>query len=143
MNAVLQLERLAGWESRLAAVVDAARPRAYQLGAHDCFRFACQAVEALTGVDLYAPWAGQYRTKRQALRLLARYGGDFTGSFSRLFGSAPGPIAKARRGDIAEFVDAAGEQHLGLVYGAVVIVLREQGLDAVRRSSCAHAWRIG
>jgi hypothetical protein len=132
-----------GWELRLAAVIDEARWKPYQLGEHDCFRFACQAVEALTGVDLYAPWRGAYRTKRQALRLLARYGGGFTGSFTRLFGAPPISIGLARRGDIAEFVDAAGEQHLGVVNGALVVILREKGLDAIRRSNCAHAWRIG
>lgn len=152
----MSVVRIQGWEGRLAGAIAAGR-RPYKLGEHDCFRFACAAVEALIGVDLWAPWAGRYRTKRQALRLLKQYAGEaalelgmpygsanvFTLAFSRLFGAAPEAIARAQRGDVAEYVDGAGEQHLGIVNGARVVVLLESGLGDVPRSSCAHAWRIG
>jgi hypothetical protein len=137
------LERREGWEGRLAAVLEDARGRSYVLGEHDCFRLACAAVEALTGVDLWAAWAGRYRTRREALALLASYGGTFTGAFSRLFGAAPEPIALARRGDIAEYQDPRGERHLGVVNGARVVLLLAAGVEGIPRSACRHAWRIG
>lgn len=134
--------RKAGWETRLAAVVADARKKPYVLGSHDCFRFSCAAVEALTGKDLWPQWAGKYRTKTQALRLIVEYGGDFTSAFTKLFGTAPAPMASANRGDIAEYV-CAGEQHLGVVTGATVALLCEVGVMPLPRRLCNHCWRIG
>lgn len=135
--------RLEGWESRLAEVIEWARHEPYVLGAHDCFRVACRAVEALTGADLWPQWAGRYRTRRQALVLIYRYGGAFTPAASKLFGSEPVGMLLARRGDIAEFVDPNGEQHLGVCNGEFVAVLESYGLLFTPMQTCAHAWRIG
>jgi len=65
--------RINGWERRLAGVIEAAQHVPYVLGTHDCFRVACRAVEALTGVDLWEEWAGQYRTRGEAIALLRHY----------------------------------------------------------------------
>lgn len=136
-------ERLPGWESRLAAVLAAARAQPYVLGEHDCFRLACAAVEALTGVDHWPRWAGTYRTPRQALARIVAFGGDFQRAFSRLFGGGLQPMARARRGDIALYVDAGAQSHLGVVVGAQVVVLGEQGVLALKRGQCVGCWRIG
>lgn len=136
--------RLEGWEGRLAGVVEAARHVPYQLGEHDCFRFACAVVEALTGIDRWPEWAGRYTTRREALRCIHAYGGaGFTEAGSKLFGGAPVPASKARRGDVLEFVDPFDEKHLGVCVGAEVAVLADGGLRFVRLSQCAHAWRVG
>jgi hypothetical protein len=137
------MERLDGWEGRLAAVLKGARTRPYVLGTHDCFRVACAAVQALTGVDHWPDWAGRYSTRREALRLIAAYGGTFTGAYSRLFGSEPVAMSFAQRGDIAEYIDPTGEAHLGVMNGASVLVLGADGLFGVGLFDCRHAWRIG
>ena len=138
----MSLERIEGWESRLAAVVADAALKPYALGEHDCFRVACCAVEALTGADLWAEWAGRYATHTQALRIIAEYGGDFTGSFTKLFGIEPVSVKLARRGDIMEFLTTDGQQHLGVCLCEMVIVLGERGLFYVRITECKHCWRI-
>lgn len=136
--------RLQGWEMRLHACVEAARARPYRLGEHDCFRFACAVVEALTGADLWAPWAGRYRTRLGALRQIHRFGGGgFTEAGTKLFAVAPVAMGLARRGDIAEFADPDGEQHLGVALGPDVAVLAAGGLTFVKRSACRHVWRVG
>ena len=136
--------RLQGWESRLAAIVEAARSTPYKLGEHDCFRFACAAVEALTGADIWTTWAGRYRTRREALRRIHEFGGGgFTEAATRLFG---GPLVHpglARRGDVLEYEDAAREQHLGVCVGAHVAVLKDSGLAFVPLHECRHGWRVG
>jgi hypothetical protein len=137
------MTRLDGWESRLVAAVESARARPYVLGEHDCFRLACQVLEALTGSDRWAEFAGKYRTRREALALLAQHGSSFTEAFSWFFGSAPAPMGQARRGDIAEIRDPQGQCHLGVVLGAKVALLEDNGLEFLPRSLCAHAWRIG
>jgi hypothetical protein len=136
-------ERLPGWEDRFAAVIVEARSKAYRLGEHDCFRVACSVVEALVGVDLWQQWAGKYKTDIKALRLIAQFGKDFTSAASKLFGSEPRPVAFARRGDICEYVDERGKQHLGILIGAEVAVLGETGLLSISRGRCQHCWRIG
>lgn len=154
------LRRLEGWETRLAAVIEFARGKPYVLGSHDCFRVACMAVQALTGVDLWASWAGRYRTRRQALALVARYaresgiaGGEVAGgadpfciAFSRLFATEPLPPERVRRGDILEYRDRfenQEQQHLGVCVGAHSAVLGEHGLAFVEITRCTRAWRIG
>ncbi len=136
------MKRLEGWESRLAGVIEAARHERYELGVHDCFRVTCAGVEALTGIDLWKDWAGTYRTRREALRRIAEYGGTFDEAFSRLFACEPVGPAWARRGDIVKFHDGR-EPHLGLCVGAEVAVLGEDGLMFVPLTSCSCAWRIG
>lgn len=135
------MRRLQGWESRLAAVIEHARAAPYCLGTHDCFRVACQAVEALTGVDLWRAWAGRYATRQESIRLMAEYAGDFTACFTKLFEIAPAHVAQARRGDILEYV--AGDPHLGVCVGERVAVLGERGLAFVPLAACRHVWRIG
>ena len=139
----MNLERIEGWEGRLAAVVAEAANLPYALGEHDCFRLACRAVDALIGVDLWVEWAGRYATHTQALRIIAEYGGCFTGSFTKLFGVAPVSAKLARRGDIMEFLAADGQQHLGVCLGERVAVLGEHGLVFVLITACVHCWRIG
>jgi hypothetical protein len=102
------------------------------------------AVEALTGEDRWAEWAGRYITRHRALRLLHEYGGGgFTEAFNKFFGAEPVLRGLARRGDVLEYVDAVGEQHLGVCIGANVAVLGEAGLAFVKLSQCRHAWRVG
>jgi hypothetical protein len=137
-------ERLPGWEDRLFAVIKAAREEPYALGRHDCFRLACRVVEALTGADVWTPWAGSYGSRREALKRIAEFhAGGFTAAASKFFGSEPRPMTFARRGDICEYADDAGEQHLGVVTGVMVALLGPEGLEFVQRDLCAHCWRIG
>lgn len=135
------LIRLPGWEGRLAAAIEAARKQPYRLGVHDCFRVACAALEALTGVDRWTEFAGQYATRREALRLLGRHGRTVDEAAAWLFGAPASPVTAARRGDICKYVDA--EPHLGVCVGGRVAVLQEAGLAFVPLERCSCCWRIG
>lgn len=135
--------RLQGWESRLAELVERARARPYVLGEHDCFRFACGAVQALTGEDRWPEFAGKYSTRRGALALLATYGRSFEEAFTWFFRSPAVEPAWARRGDVLAFATLDGEKHLGVCLGATTAGLGEGGLLFVRTMGCSCAWRIG
>lgn len=136
------MHRLDGWERRLDEVFTSFEGEPYVLGTHDCFRVACRAVEALTGIDLWAEWAGRYATQQEGLRLIVEYGGDFDGAFSRLFGVEPTGALFARRGDILKFV-SDDVPHLGVCRGREVSVLGENGTALVSLHACEHAWMIG
>lgn len=136
------MTRIEGWEARLAAEVEAARAKPYEIGVHDCFRFACACVQALTGVDLWAQYGGGYRTRREAMRELAKHGASFDEVFSTGFGVNPISPRLARRGDVLKYEDARGA-HLGVCVGGEAALLDEEGLVFLPLARCAHAWRIG
>ncbi len=136
------MTRIQGWESRLIAVIDAARHVPYVLGVHDCFRLACAVVEALTGVDRWPDFAGTYATKREALVRIAEHGSSFEDAGSWFFGGAPININFAQRGDIAALMEK-GMYHLGIVMGEKIVCLSDDGvIDRPRECACV-VWGVG
>lgn len=134
--------RREGWEGRLAAVLAAASRKPYAIGEHDCFRVACQTVEALTGVDRWPEFAG-YASRREAMRKLAEHGASFEAAGDWFFGAARVDVRLARRGDIACLATPDGEKHLGVVMGVETACLSDEGLVQVPTLSCRCAWRVG
>jgi hypothetical protein len=135
-------ERLEGWERRLEEVITAAQDKPYVLGQHDCLYVALQAIKALSGVDLWPEWQGRYSTQREAWAVVAEYGGDFDGAFTKGFGTPLENPLLAQRGDILKFVEH-GVPHLGVCRGRDAVVLGENGLTAVPLRACAGVWKIG
>ncbi len=135
--------RLQGWEARLAGVIEDARTRPYVLGEHDCFRVACLSVQALTGVDRWAEFAGRYRTRREALRLIAQHGSSFEACFDRVLDAPRVGVRLARAGDIVGLQTMDGEKHLGVENGGQTAFLAEHGLLFVPTLTCLCAWRVG
>jgi len=134
--------RLAGWDARLAALIEDARNRPYELGAHDCFRMACRVIEALTGVDRWPEFAG-YRTRRQTLALLAAHGASFEAAGDWFFGGARIDWKQARRGDVAAVATADGEKHFAVCVGSRMACLAPDGLLFLPMSAALCAWKVG
>lgn len=137
-------ERLEGWESRLDAIIEDARRKPYELGEHDCFRVACRVLAALTGVDRWPEFAG-YKTKKQSLAIIARYGSSFEKAFDWFCGN-PSPsvdVKFARRGDLCCVETADGEKHLGICLGRDTALLAPEGLIYIATLNCRCAWRVG
>jgi hypothetical protein len=134
--------RSQGWEARLVAELEAVRRAPYRLGEHDCFRFSCRVIAALTGVDLWPAYAG-YRTRREALAVMARYGRSFEAFVDHVVGAPSVDVRHARRGDICALQTEDCEKHLGVCLGAEVAFLSEAGLVFVPTLSCLCCWRIG
>lgn len=139
----MNAERLEGWEDRLLAVVTRAREEAYELGRFDCFRLACLVIEALTGIDRWPEFDGQYSTKREALAMLAAHGSNFTEAGNWFFGGEPVSWKLARRGDILELRLPDGSAHLVVCLGRTVGGLTDEGFKQFPTRICAHAWRVG
>lgn len=136
--------RREGWESRLAAAIDAASAKPYVLGENDCLRMACAAVGALTGVDYWPRFAG-YKTRRQAMVTIAKIAPSLGEAVTRTLGVLPRPVRSALRGDIALYRDQRGEDHLGVCIGPEITLTSDDGIITVpiidERLICA--WRIG
>lgn len=134
--------RLEGWEGRLQALVEDARGAPYELGTHDCFRMACRVVEALTGVDRWAEFPG-YRTRREALALIARHGHNFEEAFDWFFGQLRQDTRRARRGDLVAIQTPDGEKHLGVCLGTRTAFLSASGLVFLDTAECICCWAVG
>lgn len=138
-----QLIRRQDWPERLAEQVAAAHAAPYQLGMHDCLRFTCACIEAMTGVDYWPRFAG-YSTKLQALRAIAQIAPTLGQAVTAVLGAHPQPPALAQRGDVLLYQDAAGE-HLAVCLGSVGAVLGPAGLVYQRldHPGFKSSWRVG
>lgn len=130
--------RLPDWETRLCGLLDAARERPFALGAWDCALFGGAVVEALTGVDIAAPYRGRYSTVRGYKRALTAQGHrDIFGPFDTLGERVP--LALLRRGDIVSDGSAVGM----LWHGCALFVRPDAGFERVPLRAVLHGWRIG
>jgi hypothetical protein len=127
--------RLPNWENRLAATVAEWRARPFRWD-RDCARWAAACVIAQTGEDPLADLRGRYRTKREALQLLAE-----KPMRDRLDERLPRVhSAFAQRGDVALAQDSC----LGVVMGGEALFFSaEGGMIALPRSAWSGAWGVG
>lgn len=136
------IERLSDWEQRLAAYLEPLMTGArFEWGALDCALFAADAVLAMTGHDIAAPFRGRYSTAAGSARALKRYGaGDLKSTFDTLL--PPRPIGYARRGDV---VMSGGA--VGICAGGFALFVGQEpeheGLIRIPRTEWAHAWSVG
>lgn len=126
--------RLSDWRSRLDAVLRDPRPFAW--GASDCCLFAARCVEAMTGVDLAAPYA--YGDAREAAVLLEQHGG-VEGIATASLGAPKGALF-AFPGDIV--LVEAPRPMLGVCVGHRVAVQGSVGIEYVPLSSARKAWGV-
>lgn len=138
------LTRLPDWRSRLAAEMDRQRRDPHAWGSHDCaLGLAAGAVEAISGVDVAAPWRGRYTTPLGAARLLRKGGFDGVGD---MVASVLPEIATAfaNVGDIG-VIDADGPvpEALCVVDFSGLIVMTESGHGRRAREDMRRAFRVG
>lgn len=138
-------KRLVGWESRLAAAIEASRHRPYEYGVRDCLQFSLDCAAALTGIDVWPSWQGRYSNRREALAIMARHCGTFEEFFDWFFGAANRIDWRyARRGDIAAVAEATtGRKHLGVVNAGQIFGMAEIGFRACAVRIALCCWRIG
>jgi hypothetical protein len=137
------MARRENWQVKLYELMEAAHQKPYQLGEHDCLRFSCACIEAMTGRDYWPQFAGLYGNKREALKLIAKHGKTFQDAVSGVLGQQPQPMLLSQRGDLVMYRDEGGD-HLGICGGATVAVLADDGLQQVplTHEGCIASWRI-
>lgn len=133
--------RAAGWEARLAALVEDARARPFAWGAHDCVTFAADAVAALRGTDPLGNLRGAWCDARGAARLLGEQGPTIEEAVARTLGPAIAP-ARARRGDIVTIV-AGRRSALGVCLGGRAAAPGPRGLAFVGPARWRAAYPVG
>lgn len=132
------MSRVGGWESLLAAHIEAARHTPFAWGAHDCALWAADWVRLCTGEDHAAGWRGRYQTELGAARLLSRRGYGNVAALADALAPAV-PVAKARRGDVVQHPDG----HLGVCAGRLSYFPATDGITEVETLRCLRAWAVG
>jgi len=137
------MRRREDWPERLGAVVDAARRRPFEWGRFDCALFAADAVAAMTGEDLAAPFRGRYRTRAGASRALRRAGYESLEALCMaLLGQPLDTPTLAQRGDVV-LLEAGNGPQLGVCVGAQAAAPCEgEGLVFAPLSLWRTAWRV-
>ena len=137
------LKRVESWPENLAQQIALAGPRAYVLGEHDCLRFSCACIEAVTGKDFWPQFAG-YKNKVGAYRTIQSIAPTLKAAVSKVLDVEPQGVLSARRGDLMLFEDAGGE-HLGICVGTHVAVLAPEKLHylPLDHFGLLCSWRIG
>lgn len=143
--------RFENWHARLGAHVKAALQRPFSWGDHDCCAFACNGIEAMTGIDPMAELRGRYSTAIGAARALKSFAGGglceaaeaITG---RLYMEETSPLL-AHRGDcvLADVDTGSGRAPaLGLVglSGRTALFAGHVGLTEIPLRNCRRAWKV-
>lgn len=128
------------WRTRLHAEITASQARLFEWGANDCALFAMRCVEAMTGNNQAAPFAGTYKTARGALGVIKRAGHADLAEFAAAYFPAIHP-SEANTGDVAAVQTDEGPA-LGIVSRDRIHVMRQDGLGTVSRSDAIVAFRV-
>lgn len=144
------MKRYHDWETRLLSFLLSRRHTPFAWGGHDCSLFACDAVLAMTGVDIAADFRGRYTTKAGAYKVvkafvpsakledLAEARGQEAGMQCLVM-----PLA-AKRGDIV-LVETPTERALGIIGldGRFAYCVAEVGYVKYPAQYWKYAWRVG
>jgi hypothetical protein len=139
---MMNMHRHPDWPARLSRYLSLVDRAPFDPGRLDCALFAAGAVEAQTGLDLAAGWRG-YATLEEGFQRLSRAGfEDHVALVASLLEEVP--VGDALPGDIAVLGLGRNLPSLGVVQGAFVYVLTEDGmgLTLVPRAAAQRAFRV-
>ena len=66
---MIEIKRREDWPNRLNAYVVKVQHKKFNFKTWNCCIFACGAVKAMTGADIYKPFRGTYGDEVERLRL--------------------------------------------------------------------------
>lgn len=144
--------RVADWESKLDGLLSERNESDFTWGKHDCCLFVCDAVLAISNVDIAQWFRGKYSDSNKAYSLLKDYaGGNLESVMDKLAGlyhMAEIPRLTARHGDIALCAVAThlndGTLTLGVINQDNKILIAGRGkLHAFDKSVGVRFWKTG
>lgn len=138
------MNRLDDWPTRLVDAIDRAAAKPFIRGRHDCCLFACDCIEAMTGVDVGAPFRGNYNSRMSAAKALRLYAGtleDVARSIAARHGMKPIDAKEAGRGDAALLHCERGDV-LGIHYGGSLYTMAHNGLIRLPVGFARMHWAV-
>lgn len=136
-----QVPRLPDWNMRLDALARARLCMPFAWGSNDCFGFAADAVQAMTGSDLLHGLRGNHRTWQAAYRRHARTPGGAVGVINAAGLPCIDPRL-ARRGDLVRIAQPLFDL-LAICNGRDAIAPGVDGLELAPMDGAVSAWRVG
>ena len=142
------MQRRSDWQRVLDEFLRANQDRRFEYGKWDCCLFVCEAIIAMTGVDLADSYRGAYANRAGALQAIGEQLG--TASIQSVAAHAAAahhmpevPVPHAHRGDMV-LVARGRDYSLGLVAlnGREVIVTSKRELWRLPLSCAVRAWRV-
>ena len=142
------MRRFHNWPALLDAFIASRGEMAFLWGANDCCVFACDAVLAMTGVDLAEGFRNSYTTAREARAALREHFqtlsiGEMADAIAERYGLRSIPASFAARGDVVLLDRELGES-LGIVSldGTEIWAPGEERLAEVPFREGRRGWRI-
>jgi hypothetical protein len=137
---VSNLKRVRDWRVRLSDAIEARRRIPFS-EENNCGVFLFDCIAAMTGVDIFKPYRGQYKTIVEGIALLRRAGYADLCAFLAEHLEEIHP-SQARSGDLMAFPSERTGWSGGVVNGERVTVLALEGLATVSRDIAARAFRV-
>lgn len=145
----MKLTRLPCWQCSLARFLIDNQNRPFAYGSFDCGLFVSDAILAMTGADLAAPFRGKYTSRAELLPLIRQYAGarSLRALAERItsdYQMPEVPILRAQRGDLV-LLKRARDYSLGLVdlNGRDIVVAFAHELRRLPIARASRAWRVG
>ncbi len=144
-----RIVRFPDWESLLDSFFQSRLNAPFQLGLNDCAMFACDAIKAITGVDLVMSLRGKYSSMKQGHDLiddLTEGKGmlHFYDVTAKQYNIKDVPLLLAHRGD-AVIITLEEGPVLGVIGldGMYACFAGPDGIEKVLVRDCDKAWSIG
>lgn len=137
------MKRIDGWRKALDEYITTTDRAVFEWGKLDCAIFAANAVEAMTGVDLYEDFRGTYSTERGAFQAIRDAG--FDNYIDLLEDRLGASVASSELtlGDLA-VVEAPGMVAcLGIVAGSHIAVMTIRGRGWASLTKATHGFKVG
>jgi hypothetical protein len=135
------MTRLTDWDIRFPHIIDAARRKPFEWGAHDCCMWAANVVQELTGIDYAQQYRGQYADETEALALLEAAGG-IEAMLTNALGDRLPDVRQAQRGDVVLYAPVAERWCAMICTGISICGPASRGLEFFPLIVGHSAWRI-
>jgi hypothetical protein len=142
------MKRLPNWERKLEDAIAEAGAQPFVWGRFDCALWVCDAVLAMTGIDLAKEFRGKYGTGKMACMAIRQFcGGTLADLADKIAKSVDAPEilpAMASRGDVV-LANEGKYDSLAIVGldARFALGAAEGGLIQVPRAIWKRAWRVG
>ncbi len=143
----MKLTRKPDWQTALDCFLVAHRQTQFLYGRMDCCLFVCDAILAMTGVDVAAPFRGRYASRKQAMRIVEAFTGRASvAAIAELMCSDHGmpevPLRSAQRGDVV-LIERRCDYSLGVIdLTSRLAVPAETGFLRIPLTQGCRAWRV-
>ncbi|MCU1285940.1 MAG: hypothetical protein JWO13_2290 [Acidobacteriales bacterium] len=140
------LQRREDWPEKLAEHFEA-KPK-FKWGVSDCATSVCDAIRAMTDVDVAADFRGKYSSGLGAMKVMKKFanGGveETAEKITAEHGMQEIPIVFAGRGDVVLYDDEAMGPALGNVSlnGVTAVFVSPKGTSFIPVNKCRRAWRV-